>query len=874
MASPDNRKWEITCGGSKFCMPTKTEVAVGSDREAGMDDGPRSIVEDRSGFFCFQNSRYQMSGSNIGRVDCLLGLGINGEESTCSIRQQSASCLPPPPSEVCLGGLATRTWSREGPQPVKETMEDLPALTKKADVPTNPQDDWDSDGAEDNESIMAPATMERARQVGVCAEPVRRDYYKEPYWNKHAIWESRLHSALESCVVFKQCSPYELQLLVNAMEIHLRSEDDNSEGCFVRQGEQADSLYVVLAGTVDCYREMNAQKSLVGSRTKGAVIDETAVLFATPRALSLYARGTVTLGKLNRVDYMHLFVRLEIHRRIDRQELLRRAGPLEMMLDEHIAKLADVLKTRTYQPGEAIITQGEEGRHFFIMQSGEAYAQGRVGDDVQKFCNYYAGDLFGEVALLKNCPRAASVIAHTRVEVLYLSRGQFERLLGPMSTLQAQQYLTDPRKLISDFYSDSDTRGPRGTLRQKGVEPDESLGKTTWFAVYRPTSRESICKMLSGMAVGKGLNIKGKSAKQGLLSGFVPFVQISDNKHKAVIEQSPPDARLLLYFKKQASREEARKALTSVMAEMPPDELPVSERRIEDANDYDDVFGLNLPEPLLREAFIMRPDLSPWMGWETGRRSEPAFMDMNLHCIRDASEPKVVLLQHDDAEPMNPRGLLVAYAEEFVKPVVSDFDTFLVASTSMSYEPLPAKQAELIMWTLDRTREILQTPNDKVWTSRWLEVLKAEAEKGFHPQIPKYGFGDPTSYTLIEDVVKETAPCGAIRHGAECSNFYFPQELDDEYLVVWCEFPDKPWKYMTEEQVRKFLLERIHQDGFTFPINPVWPVRDKGWLEILSALKQTGQNTMQSWFPPQSGIVEKIEALAREFPNGFAPIRN
>ena len=26
---------------------------------------------------------------------------------------------------------------------------------------------------------------------------------------------------------------------------------------------------------------------------------------------------------------------------------------------------------------------------------------------------------------------------------------------------------------------------------------------------------------------------------------------------------------------------------------------------------------------------------------------------------------------------------------------------------------------------------------------------------------------------------------GAVRHGAECFNFYFPQELDPEFLVVW-----------------------------------------------------------------------------------------
>merc|ERR1719235_2677432 len=99
------------------------------------------------------------------------------------------------------------------------------------------------------------------------------------------------------------------------------------------------------------------------------------------------------------------------------------------------------------------------------------------------------------------------------------------------------------------------------------------------------------------------------------------------------------------------------------------------------------------------------PDLAPVFGWETGRASEPALMDMNLHAIRGSSLPKVVLIQHDTEDPMNPRGLLVAYAEKFVKPVVSDFDTFTIGSTNMLYEPLIDSQLELANWALDRAEE-------------------------------------------------------------------------------------------------------------------------------------------------------------------------
>jgi len=112
---------------------------------------------------------------------------------------------------------------------------------------------------------------------------------------------------------------------------------------------------------------------------------------------------------------------------------------------------------------------------------------------------------------------------------------------------------------------------------------------------------------------------------------------------------------------------------------------------------------------------------------------------------------------------------------------------------------------------------------------------------------------------------------GAVRHGAESFNLYFPQELDEEYLIVWEKFPDKPWAYKTEEQLREFLMERI-DDGYCFPLNPVWPVRDRGWYEIFDALEYSveAEQAMQSWYPPESGISETIHAIHALFPETFS----
>ena len=58
--------------------------------------------------------------------------------------------------------------------------------------------------------------------------------------------------------------------------------------------------------------------------------------------------------------------------------------------------------------------------------------------------------------------------------------------------------------------------------------------------------------------------------------------------------------------------------------------------------------------------------LSPPTGWETGRESEPQLLNMNIYSAREntRSKPALCLYQFDLADPMNPLGLLMAYAEQ------------------------------------------------------------------------------------------------------------------------------------------------------------------------------------------------------------------
>ena len=73
--------------------------------------------------------------------------------------------------------------------------------------------------------------------------------------------------------------------------------------------------------------------------------------------------------------------------------------------------------------------------------------------------------------------------------------------------------------------------------------------------------------------------------------------------------------------------------------------------------------------------------------------------------------------------------------------------------------------------------------------------------------------------------------------------------------------------------MREFLLARA-KEGYSFPINPVWPIRDKGWYAVLEALRSSAEQkaNLNAWFPPVTGVLDRIEKLHATYRDGFCPL--
>jgi CRP/FNR family transcriptional regulator, cyclic AMP receptor protein len=88
-------------------------------------------------------------------------------------------------------------------------------------------------------------------------------------------------------------------------------------------------------------------------------------------------------------------------------------------------RLAEIGKRRTYSADEEIVREGSTGTALYIILSGEA----RVEQDGKKIGQLSAGDFFGELALIEEHPRSATVVADSETDCLLYPAWEFTALL-------------------------------------------------------------------------------------------------------------------------------------------------------------------------------------------------------------------------------------------------------------------------------------------------------------------------------------------------------------------------------------------------------------------------------------------------------------
>ena len=195
----------------------------------------------------------------------------------------------------------------------------------------------------------------------------------------------------------------------------------------VHQGERGQRFYLVADGAFEVL--VDGQPSVRLGR--GDYFGERALLHDAPRAATVVAVEPGRVFTLDQASFDALLASdLAARERLDaalafRAEvaampLLQDLAPAE--LDVLLAHLAPVAAA----PGDAVIRQGEPGQRFYVVRSGAV----DVERDGQVLARLGPGEAFGEIALLLDVPRTASVVAVEPTHLLALEASDFRDILG------------------------------------------------------------------------------------------------------------------------------------------------------------------------------------------------------------------------------------------------------------------------------------------------------------------------------------------------------------------------------------------------------------------------------------------------------------
>ncbi|PVU93220.1 hypothetical protein BB561_003382 [Smittium simulii] len=302
---------------------------------------------------------------------------------------------------------------------------------------------------EKNSPTSTPALF-GGRRFSVSAEsmdPTSEETFEKKKIFKTDNQKSRIYKALESNFLFRNLDEDSYNDVVDAME-EIQVEP-NTE--VITQGGIGDYFYIIESGKFEVYKykessdgsiNSNEDPALVAKIENGGSFGELALMYNSPRSATVKSSTTATLWALDRITFRRLLMERTSRKRKLYEKFLEGVPVLQNLESYERQKIADSLESVTYLDGEVVIKQGDKGDCFYLIEDGEAQVIKSSENNEPRYLDVLKkGSYFGELALLGNDLRRASIVAHGKLKCAKMSKDSFDRLLGPIiKTFRRQSY--------------------------------------------------------------------------------------------------------------------------------------------------------------------------------------------------------------------------------------------------------------------------------------------------------------------------------------------------------------------------------------------------------------------------------------------------
>ncbi len=209
----------------------------------------------------------------------------------------------------------------------------------------------------------------------------------------------------------------------------LQEESYEFGDLIVRQGEPADSFYVLLTGRARVLKaDQNGAEVVLATLKPGDSFGEAALSEEGTRSATVRCSTAVDAWRLDRSDFLELAEQNpELKQYL---ELTARHRSLHGFLYQFsnfgrlpvpaLRSLIEKLEPIEVAKGRAIIKQGDAPGAMFILEKGRARAFSQNNGSPHNLAFYRDGDFFGELSILNGSPRAATVEAFSDCRLLAL----------------------------------------------------------------------------------------------------------------------------------------------------------------------------------------------------------------------------------------------------------------------------------------------------------------------------------------------------------------------------------------------------------------------------------------------------------------------
>jgi len=321
-------------------------------------------------------------------------------------------------------------------QAMTKVKSEMQEAAKFVSSEENEQDEAESE-EEDDEDDEPPPGWSDAPPPAKARTSVSAEAYGE--WNTKKAFvapviaktdeqKERLKDCLSKSFLFSTLDDQDMTIVIGA----LKEETAEPQKRVISQGDEGDFLFVIESGRLDCIIKVDGSEKVVKTCEPGDVFGELSLLYNCPRAASVDAQERCVLWKLDRDTFSNI-VKEAAQKKRQRYDTFLSKVPLLASMDAYErSQLSDALKPEVFPDGVTIVKQGETGTTFYIVEDGSAVAK----KDGQEVMAYGVGDYFGELALIRNQPRAASVIARGNAKLLSIDSRSFKRLLNVNDLLE------------------------------------------------------------------------------------------------------------------------------------------------------------------------------------------------------------------------------------------------------------------------------------------------------------------------------------------------------------------------------------------------------------------------------------------------------